>query len=206
MQSGSGPRGDPWWKNPFITVPAIAAVIAAIVGAIVTASLQSPSNLQPSVSSDGTSPSAQTPTETPNLPSQSTGLGQSTNLPAPEIRRQGFINVAPNSTYDLDSTSPGWDQGSLDTENDIAGYGGPPVDIFINPNPAYVKLQPTDPGTYATCSNATGYQSNQVVDHGDISSGDRWCLRTGEGRYCLIIFESVNPYAIQIHVDVWQKQ
>lgn len=203
MASSSSDRGGrPWWRNPQLTVPLAGTLAAAIIGAAVA--VWTTGNGDPP-SGEVAAPGTTRPSLPPSAPTVSPP-SSTTPAAGPGIRRRGTITLVPESSFDLDSTDPRWDEGVGDRESDVAGYGGPPVAIFINPYPSYLKLGAGDPSAYDACSGTTGYRNNVVIDHNDIEVGDRYCIVTGQKRYSLVQVRSTSPAKIEVLVTVWEKE
>jgi len=193
--------GGPWWRNPQLTVPLGGTLVAAVIGAAVavwttgngdssTGGVAAPATTRPSLATSA-------PTVVPP-PSTTPAAG-------PDVRREGRITLV-RSSFDLDSRDPRWGEGVGDRESDIAGYDRPPVGVFINPFPSYLKLGAGDPSTYDACRTATGYQSNDVIENNDIEVGDRYCILTGQKRYSLVQVSSVTTSKVEVRVTIWEKE
>ena len=185
-------------RSEQVVAAIIGAIIVGILGIIgtVIASSSGASHAPP-----GTTNSSSVPLTPPASPSSDASPSYSSATPA-AIRHEGEVVLA-GSPIQLDSTAANWNAGN--PYHDLEG-GGYSTQLSFD-NVAF-KLQPSDPSSYSTCANATGYTPNFFLNTDQIEVGDRFCTITNGGRYSLIRVDQISPSVVSftLHVITWEPQ
>jgi hypothetical protein len=176
-----------WWRNPYVMVPAIAAILAAIIGGITTAVLQT----------GGGSGGASSPTRTPTVSSPTASATpapttSATATPAASgIYHQGRLELASGTCADLDAPPSDSQWGELSANPD-AGGGDlcSQYPSFVGVNGA--TLVTVNSGTDTTCQNATGWLAANYYKDLNLSVGSFVCVHTNQGRYSLLRVAAIN--------------
>lgn len=197
-----------WWRNPVITVPAIAAILAAILGGVVTAILQSGSS---SSSGGSPSPSGASATVQPTGPTSSVP-NNTTNPPNPAQTSSSsaalwrhMINLPYEHGVDIDSPTP-----------NSASIPNPNIDfytaIYINNEPGFsfgsstAGLAETSSPSYQQCIDAIGTNAISSSSY-TTQVGQTICVKSGSAYPHVAVIRVVkwdpNSMNMVVNVTVW---
>lgn len=194
-----------WWRDPVWQFVGVVVAIAGVLATLYAAGKLPFAGAHSDQSQSVTTPKAVPPSSSgSNIPTSSPFGGGASTMESPGIRNKGSINLTVTGVF-LDSTARNWD---VDKANNVYAdiwtdpYGIP--DLVFN-IPEY-KLSSTDPSTYSTCADATGYRPRQVsVPLNELQKGDQFCVLTSGGRYSLLRIDVVGSDFVQLYAITWEK-
>jgi hypothetical protein len=145
----------------------------------------------------------------PPFPTASGGSSGFSTTPSPspssiQVRNRGPLIVGDSyDTYDLDSTSSNWGEGSTFGYNaEFTAYGG--NELLVEPVASYKQVPNNSKVEFSTCEG-TGYGGNgELVKYTDLSVGEKLCFKTTEGRVSLLNVQSVSAESLTFYATTWQ--
>jgi hypothetical protein len=125
----------------------------------------------------------------------------------PPVRHEGTLRVANswNEAYDLDAIDPEWSEGQVNVwKADIQKRNGNA--IWFTQFTSYVSLPSDSEERYTNCQTSGYGGKGSSLPYESLSPGDKFCIKTSEGRssFVRVLRVDLSASVLDLYVKTWE--